>query len=51
MMCLPSFVKIGLGIQKLIIWGIHRQHGDPINLLLFIEDKESRPETATLLLN
>jgi hypothetical protein len=28
----PSFIKIGSGIQKLI-WGIHRQHGDLISLL------------------
>jgi hypothetical protein len=31
---LPSFIKIGLGIQKLIR-GIHRQQGHLISLLLF----------------
>jgi hypothetical protein len=35
MIYIPSFIKIGSGIQKLI-WGVpktHRQHGDHINLL------------------
>jgi hypothetical protein len=31
---IPSFMKIGSGIQKLI-GGIHRQHGDLISLFLF----------------
>jgi hypothetical protein len=31
----PSFIKIVSGIQKLMAGGIHRQHGDLINLLLF----------------
>jgi hypothetical protein len=34
MMCIPSFIQIGSGIQKLIR-GIHRQHGDLISLHLF----------------
>jgi hypothetical protein len=33
--CVPSFVKIGLGNQKLVT-GFHRQHGDIISVLLFI---------------
>jgi hypothetical protein len=41
----PSFIKIGSGIQKLI-GGIHRhthrQQGDLISLLLFFQNKESR---------
>jgi hypothetical protein len=32
---IPSFVKIGLGIQHLIGRYIHRQQGDLIGLLLF----------------
>jgi hypothetical protein len=32
MIYIPSFLKIGSGIQKLI-GGIHRQHGDRISLL------------------
>jgi hypothetical protein len=31
-MYIPSFIKIGSSIQKLI-WGIHRQQGDLISLL------------------
>jgi hypothetical protein len=43
MIYIPSFVKIGLRIQKLIR-GIHRhrQHGYCISLLLFLQNKESR---------
>jgi hypothetical protein len=43
MIYVPSFIKIGSGIQKLIR-GIrrHRQHGDDISLLLFFQNKESR---------
>jgi hypothetical protein len=43
MMQIPSFIKIGSGIQKLI-WRdtqTHRQHGDRISLLLFFQNKES----------
>jgi hypothetical protein len=45
MIYIPSFIKIGSGIQKLM-GGIHiqthRQQGDLINLLLFFRNKESR---------
>jgi hypothetical protein len=41
----PSFIKIGSGVQELIR-GIHRhthgQQGDLISLLLFFQNKESR---------
>jgi hypothetical protein len=43
MIYIPSFIKTGSGIQTLM-GGIHRQHGDRINLLLFFENKESRLE-------
>jgi hypothetical protein len=36
MIFIPSFIKIGSTIQKLI-GGIHRQHGVRISLLLFFE--------------
>jgi hypothetical protein len=47
MIYIPSFIKIGSGIKKLI-GGIHRhpstkaqrQHGDRINLLISFENKE-----------
>jgi hypothetical protein len=41
---IPSFIKIGLGIQKFIGGdsSTHRQHGDLISLLLFFHNKESR---------
>jgi hypothetical protein len=38
---IPSFIKIGSGIQKLI-WATHTQHGDIISLLSFFQSKESR---------
>jgi hypothetical protein len=46
---IPSFVKIGSGIQKLIVRGIHiqtyaqthRQHGDLISLLLFFKIRKA----------
>jgi hypothetical protein len=43
MIYVPSFVKIGSAIQKLI-WDTqaHRQHGDCISLLLFFQNKENR---------
>jgi hypothetical protein len=47
---IPSFMKIGSGIQKLIR-GIHRQHGDLINLLLFFQIKENRLKWIKLLLH
>jgi hypothetical protein len=39
----PNFIKIGSGIQKLIVRDIqtHRQHSDLKNLLLFLRNKES----------
>jgi hypothetical protein len=37
---IPSFVKTGSAIQKLIV-GIHRQHGDRISLL-FIFSKQGK---------
>jgi hypothetical protein len=44
MIYIPSFVKIGSGIQKLIGGDMqkHRQRGDLISLLLFLQRKESR---------
>jgi hypothetical protein len=40
---IPSFIKIGSGIQKLIGGGgIHRQHGDCLSLLLFFQNKKRR---------
>jgi hypothetical protein len=43
---IPSFIKIGSGIQKLMGGGIcrhtHRQQGDLISLLLYFQNKESR---------
>jgi hypothetical protein len=33
---IPSFIKFGSGIQKLI-WGIYRQQRDLINLLYFFQ--------------
>jgi hypothetical protein len=50
MMCVPSFIKIVSGIQKLI-WGDsqeHRQHEDLISLLSFFQNKESRPESVLI---
>jgi hypothetical protein len=46
MIHIPSFIKIGSGIQKLV--GVegdsqqHRQHGDCLSLLFFFQNKESR---------
>jgi hypothetical protein len=34
MIYIPSFIKIGSGIRKLIV-EIHRQNGDRVSLLLF----------------
>jgi hypothetical protein len=44
MIYIPSFIKIGSGIQKLIEADsqTHRQHGDFIGLLLFFKNTESR---------
>jgi hypothetical protein len=40
MMYIPSFTKIGSGIQRLIA-GIHRQYGVLISLLLFFQKMQS----------
>jgi hypothetical protein len=37
---IPSFIRIGSGIRKLVR-GIHRQQDGPINLLSFFQNKES----------
>jgi hypothetical protein len=42
MIYVPSFIKIGSGIQKLM-GGVYRQHADCINLLPFFQKKEGRP--------
>jgi hypothetical protein len=46
MIYIPSFRKIGSGIQKLICGHsdtqTHRQRGDLISLLIFFQNKESR---------
>jgi hypothetical protein len=38
----PSFMKIGSGIQKLMVGNTqtHRQHGDHISLLLFCNGRK-----------
>jgi hypothetical protein len=42
MIYIPSFIKIGLGTQKLMGNSLtHRQHGDLISLLLLFQNKES----------
>jgi hypothetical protein len=48
MIYIPSFINIDSGIQKLI-GVIHRQHGDLISLLLFLEKEESRLTTEVFL--
>jgi hypothetical protein len=46
--CIPSSIKIGSSIQKVMGKGTHtdmqtyRQEGDLISLLLFFQNKESR---------
>jgi hypothetical protein len=45
MIYVPSFIKIGSGIQKLIWVDKHRQQGDLISLLLFFQNKEIRVRT------
>jgi hypothetical protein len=45
MIYIPSFIKIGSAVQKLmgrIHKQTHRQEGDLISLLLFFQNKESR---------
>jgi hypothetical protein len=44
MIYVPSFIKTGSGIQKLMEGGdtqTYRQDGDRISLLLFFQNKES----------
>jgi hypothetical protein len=43
MIYIPSFIKIGSGIQMMTEGDsqTHRQHGDLISLLLFFQNKES----------
>jgi hypothetical protein len=43
MIYIPSFIKTGSGIQKLIGWGggcSQTQHGNRIRLLLYFQSKE-----------
>jgi hypothetical protein len=42
MIYVPLFTKIGSGIRKLIGEDsqTHRQHGDPISLVLFFQNKK-----------
>jgi hypothetical protein len=42
MIYIPSFIKIGSRIHKLLGGGIHRQQRDLMSLLLFFQNKESR---------
>jgi hypothetical protein len=47
MIYIPSFIKIGSGIQKLMGGGytdiqVARQHGERISLFLFSQNKQSR---------
>jgi hypothetical protein len=46
MIYIPCVIKTDSGIQKLMGMGIHRQHGDQINLLSFFKNKESRLKLA-----
>jgi hypothetical protein len=48
MIYIPSFIKIGSGIHKLIRGDTqtHRQHGDLLSLLLFFQNTESRLKTG-----
>jgi hypothetical protein len=43
---IPSFIKIGSALQKLI-GRTQRQHGDRISLLSFFQNKESRLKSTT----
>jgi hypothetical protein len=47
MIYIPSFIKTGSGIKKLIRGDTqaHRQHDDLISLLPFFQNNESRPTT------
>jgi hypothetical protein len=49
MLYIPSFIKIGSRIQKLM-WGdtqTHRQHGDRIGLLSFFQNKENNLKSTS----
>jgi hypothetical protein len=50
MMYIPSLIKIGSGIQKLILRQTHRQHGDRISLLLSFQNKDSKLKTTEYML-
>jgi hypothetical protein len=41
MIYIPSFIKIGQRIQKLV-GGINRENGDHISLISFLQNRESR---------
>jgi hypothetical protein len=47
MIYIPSFIKIGSGIQRLTA-GIHRQHGDRISLFGFLQSNESILKTDSI---
>jgi hypothetical protein len=51
MIYIPSFIKLGSGIQKLMGGGdtqLHRQQDDFISLFLFFQNKESRLKTVSM---
>jgi hypothetical protein len=54
MICIPSFIKTGSGILKLMGGGeftdtqAHRQHGDLISIHLIFRNEESRLRTNIL---
>jgi hypothetical protein len=50
MIYIPSFIKIGSGIQKLTVGDTqtYGQHGDLISLLLFFQHKESKLKQAKI---
>jgi hypothetical protein len=51
MICIPSFIKIGSAIHKLMRGRDiqkQREHGDRIRLLLFSQNKKSRLKNRTL---
>jgi hypothetical protein len=49
MINIPSFIKIGSGIQKLMRGEIHREDGELRSMLLFFENKESGLEMVMTL--
>jgi hypothetical protein len=48
-MYIPSFIKTSPAIEKLV-WGIHRQHGDPISVFSLFQNKQSRIKKQRLCL-